>query len=272
MRSSLEVFHLTKGRQVILQTEQLIEAPNWSPEGTELLVNADGGLWRVPLTAPALLPVDTGGITRCNNDHGYAPDGQSIVFSAHHRGQGAEIYRISRQGGAARLISPAAPSWWHGFSPDGQTMVYAAARQDRVIDIYRCPANGGLETRLTHAEGQADGPEFSADGRQIYFNSDRGGHAQIWVMSADGSRQRTLFDDARVNWFPHPSPDGRHLIYLSYPAGTKGHPRDLPVTIVLCDNNGKDRREVLSLIGGQGTMNVPNWSPDGQAFAFIRYG
>jgi Tol biopolymer transport system component len=272
VRSSLEVFDLAAGARVVLQTDRLINAPNWSPDGTELLVNAEGGLWRVPLAAPALLPVDTGGITRCNNDHGYSPDGQWIVFSAHHRGLGAEIYRMPRQGGQAGLISPAAPSWWHGFSPDGCVMVYAAVRAGGTIDIYRCPAQGGPETRLTKGEGHADGPEFSADGRAIYFNSDRSGHAQIWVMAADGTGQRALFSDACVNWFPHPSPDGQHLIYLAYPAGTMGHPADLPVQIMLCDTQGGNRRDIVSLNGGQGTINVPNWSPDGRAFAFIRYG
>lgn len=272
MRSSLEVYDLTAGARVVLQTDRLIEAPNWSPDGADLLVNAEGQLWRVPLAAPDLLAVDTGGITCCNNDHGFSPDGRWIVFSAHHRGMGAEMYRVPRGGGEAALISTAAPSWWHGFSPDGRDMVYAAARGGRVIDIYRRGFEGGPEVRLTHGEGQSDGPEFSADGKQIYYNCDRGGHAQIWVMGADGAGHRPLFSDDRVNWFPHPSPDGRHLVYLSYAPGTAGHPRDVPAQVVLCDADGENRRVVLAFVGGQGTMNVPNWSPDGSAFAFVRYG
>ena len=151
-------------------------------------------------------------------------------------------------------------------------MVYPAARGSRVIDIYRRALAGGPETRLTFGEGHSDGPEFSADGGQIYYNCDRGGHAQIWAMAPDGTGHRQLFADDRVNWFPHPSPDGRHLIYLAYPSGTLGHPANVPVSIVLCDLDGGNRRDVLSFIGGQGTMNVPNWAPDGRAFAFVRYG
>ena len=271
MRSTLKVYDLTAGARVVLQTDRLIEAPNWSPDGAELLVNEGGALWQVPLAAPKLLAVDTGGITRCNNDHGYSPDGRWIVFSAHHRGVGAEIYRVPRGGGLAETVSNMAPSWWHGFSPDGRDMVYAAARGDRVVDVYRCPFGGGPEVRLTFGEGHSDGPEFSVDGSGIYYNSDRSGHAQIWVMQADGSGHRVLFKDDRVNWFPHPSPDGRHLVYLSYPPGTEGHPRDLPVQIVLCDSEGGNRQVIQSLIGGQGSMNVPNWSPDGLAFAFVSY-
>lgn len=253
---------------MVLQTDRPIAAPNWSPDGLALLVNEGGRLWRVPLANPALIPVDTGVADRCNNDHGFLPDGR-IVLSSHHAGQGAEIYLLD--GGLQRL-SPNAPSWWHGLSPDGLHMVYAAARGSRVVDIYRRALAGGAEQRLTFGEGHSDGPDFSADGGLIYYNCDRSGHAQIWVMDAAGTGHRRLFADSRVNWFPHPAPDGRHLIYLAYPPETQEHPADLPVSIVLCDPAGQNRRDLLSFIGGQGTMNVPNWSPDGRAFAFVRYG
>lgn len=255
----------------VLKTDRLIEAPNWDPRGGSLLVNGGGRLFRVPLDAPALHPVDTGFADRCNNDHGFSPDGSQIVLT-HHRGDGAEMFLMPAGGGTPRLVSFAAPSWWHGWSPDGKTLAYAAARGGRVVDIYTMPAAGGPETRLTGGEGHSDGPDFSADGRRIYYNCDRDGHAQIWVMEADGAKQRKLFSDDCVNWFPHPSPDGRHLVYLAYPPGTLGHPRDLPVALVLCDIDGGNRRRILELTGGQGSMNVPNWAPDGSAFAFVRYG
>lgn len=273
MTSSLEVWDMAAGRaRVVLRTEMLIEAPNWDPAGDSLLVNGEGRLFRVPLDRPRLVPVETGFATRCNNDHGISPDGRQIVLS-HHRDRGSEIFMIPAEGGEPVLVSPDAPSWWHGWSPDGARLAYVAARGgSRVIDVYTIAATGGAETRLTQGEGHSDGPDYSADGRSIYWNCDRDGHAQIWVMAADGSGQRKLFADDHVNWFPHPSPDGRHLIYLAYPPGTLGHPRDLPVAVVLCDIDGGNRRRILEFTGGQGTMNVPNWSPDGAAFAFVRYG
>ena len=133
------------------------------------------------------------------------------------------------------------------------------------------PATGGAETRLTQDAGHSDGPDYSHDGRRIYWNCDRDGHAQIWVMRADGSDQRKLFDDGYVNWFPHPSPCGRHVIYLAYPPGTLGHPADLPVAICRANPDGSNRSRLIDLNGGQGTMNVPNWAPDGSAFAYVRY-
>lgn len=251
--------------------EARLQAPNYAPCGRWLLVNAGGQLYRVPLDLPRLVPIPCDVALRCNNDHGFSRDGR-ILFGSHHEGRGAQIYAMPSAGGAVEVISPRPPSWWHGLSPDGQSMVYAAVRpgSDR-LDIYRRALAGGPEHRLTQGEGHNDGPEFSADGRQIYWNSDRDGHAQIWVMQADGAGQRRLFSDACVNWFPHPSPCGQWLIWLAYPPGTMGHPFDQPVRLMLSDAKGRSARPLAAFIGGQGTMNVPPWAPDGSAFAFVRY-
>lgn len=272
MRSSLEIYDIATGQvRVVLQSDRHIEAPNWDPANQSLLVNAEGRLFRVPLSAPTLEVVETGVAFKLNNDHGISPDGTQILISSHHEGQGSQIYLIPAEGGNPVKISPSAPSWWHGWSPDGKTIAYVAARGDkRVIDVYTL-ALGDTERRLTMGEGHCDGPDFSADGKQIYYNCDRGGHAQIWVMDADGANQRQLFSDDYVNWFPHPSPDGQHLLYLAYPPGTMGHPANLPVALCLCDMQGNSRRRVLEFIGGQGSMNVPNWAPDASGFAYVRY-
>ena len=271
MLSSLEIFDLATGPRVVLESEARIEAPNWHPSGRHLLVNSEGLLYRVPLVAPELQWLDTGFAESCNNDHGFSPDGKRLILS-HHRGQGAEMFLLAAEGGEPRLISPEPPSWFHGFAPDGRSITYAAARGGRrVIDVYTLALDGRAEQRLTKGEGQCDGPEFSADGRLIYYNCDRGGHAQIWVMNCDGQNQRPLFSDACVNWFPHPSPDGKHLIFIAYPPGTEGHPADLLVEIRRCDPDGSNRKTLITLTGGQGTMNVPNWSQGSRAFAFVRY-
>lgn len=274
MVSSLEIHDLASGRaQVVLQSDLRIEAPNWDPSGANLLVNAEGRLYRVPLHRPQLIPVATGAAIRCNNDHGISPDGRWIVLTSHHEMQGAQMYKVPARGGEPVKISPEAPSWFHGCSPDGQRLAYVAARgSSRVLDVYTIGVDGGAEQRLTMGEGQCDGPDYSADGTRIYFNCDRDGHAQIWVMAVDGQDRRQVFTDDFANWFPHPSPDGAHILYLAYAPGTVGHPQDVPVALCLMDPDGGNRRRTLEFIGGQGSINVPCWAPDGSAFAFVRYG
>ena len=275
MISRLQFWDIHTGQaRLVLETDRHIEAPNWSPDGSYLLVNGEGRLFRVPLSAPALLPVPmdmpADAARGCNNDHGISPDGQTYILSSHHEGDGSVIYTMPSAGGDIVRITPNAPSWWHGISPDGQTLAFVASRNGSVIDGY-IQKLGQKEQRLTNGEGHCDGPDYSSDGSHIYYNCDRTGHAQIWVMRADGSDQRQLFADDYVNWFPHPSPNGQHLLYLAYPAGTLGHPANLPVALCLCAPDGSNRRRIIEFNGGQGSINVPCWSPDSSAFAFVSY-
>ncbi|GHC17724.1 MULTISPECIES: hypothetical protein [Gemmobacter] len=262
-RSSLEVCDPQTGDcRVILRSDRLIEAPNWHPEGW-FLVNGDGGLWRA--SATGLEQIVTPGGLRCNNDHGFLPDG-SIVFTAH-TDEGPGIYRLS--GGGVQQIVERRPSWWHGAH--ARRVACAVARGDRVLRIAETDLDSGTERVLTEGPGTQDGPDYSACGRHIWFNSTATGHAQIWRMAADGRDAVPVFRDDRVNWFPHPSPCGRHVVYLSYPPGTGGHPRDLDVSLWIMRPDGSDRRRLVDLFGGQGSLNVPCWAPDGHAFAFMRY-
>ena len=88
-----------------------------------------------------------------------------------------------------KRITPVGPSYLHGWSPDKKFLVYTAERGDGNYDIYKIPSSGGQEIRLTTAEGLDDGPEYSPDGKYIYFNSVRSGTMQIWRMNSDGTNQ-----------------------------------------------------------------------------------
>lgn len=262
------MFDLATGDcRVVLRTPRLIEAPNWHPDGW-FLVNGEGRLWRAD--ADGLHAVDTGGLHRCNNDHGILPDGR-IVFSCHNdNGSGIHVL----EPGGPRLLLEPRPSWWHGshFGPGGRLICHACVRgADRVVRIAVLDLDSGVERVLTPETAHHDGPDFSACGRFVWFNSDATGHAQIWRVGTDGQGATPVFRDAAVNWFPHPSPCGRHVVYLAYPPGTEGHPRDLYVSLWLMAPDGSDRRRIVELLGGQGSLNVPSWSPDGQGFAFMRY-
>jgi Tol biopolymer transport system component len=272
MKSSLEIYDVkTAEARVVYRTDRLIEAPNWSPHGRFLLVNGDGRLYRLELDDPAeLIEIDTGFAVACNNDHGISPDGTALVISDRTETGKSCIYTLPIGGGAPRRVTANIPSYWHGWSPDGTTLAYCAERGGD-WDIHTIPVGGGDETRLTDGRGASDGPDYSPDGQWIWFNSSRSGTMQIWRIRPDGSDLQQMTDDARVNWFPHPSPDGAAVLYLAYEAGVEGHPRDKEVELRLMDPEGGNIRTVVTLHGGQGSINVPNWAPDGRRFAFMRY-
>jgi hypothetical protein len=258
-------------RRVVRVTPTRIEAPNWLPDGRTLLYNSGGRLYRVPAAGGKPEVLDTGFATRCNNDHGVSPDGKLLAISDQSQGRHQSlIYTLPISGGTPRLITPSGPSYWHGWSPDGKTLAFCGQRNGE-FDIYTIPAAGGPEKRLTTAKGLDDGPDYSPDGRYIYFNSERTGRMQIWRMRPDGSEQEQVTSDEFNNWFPHPSPDGHYLLFLSYEADVSGHPENKNVTLRLMNRADKKIEVLARLFGGQGTMNVPCWSPDSRRIAFVSY-
>jgi TolB protein len=258
-------------RRVVHVAPTRIEAPNWLRDGNSLIVNSGGRILRVPVTGGKPETIDTGFATRCNNDHGVSPDGTQLVISDQSQGQGKSlIYTLPITGGTPKLVTPTGPSYWHGWSPDGKTLAYCGER-DGEFDVYTIPVEGGQETRLTTAKGLDDGPEYSPDGKFIYFNSVRTGTMQIWRMKPDGGDQEQVTDDEYNNWFPHPSPDGRSLVFLSYEKDVTGHPENKDVTLRLMSLERKKIDVLGRFFGGQGTINVPCWSPDGRKIAFVTY-
>jgi Tol biopolymer transport system component len=272
IRSSVETCDISTGRtSVIWQTPDLVEAPNWSRDGRSLIINGDGLIFRLGLdgkTGPER--IDTGFAVNCNNDHGLSPDGSLLAISDKTENGQSTIYLLPASGGTPVLRTPVNPSYWHGWSPDGATLAYCAQRDGR-FDIHTIPVTGGNETRLTHGEGHNDGPDYSPDGTWIYFNSSRSGTHQIWRIRPDGTGVERLTHDGFADWFPHPSPDGRHVLMVSYDSDVPDHPRDRNVRLRLMNPDGSGLRDLFPLFGGQGSINVPNWSPDGKAFAFVRY-
>ncbi|GLR56417.1 MULTISPECIES: TolB family protein [Rhizobium] len=271
MRSSVEIYNVRTGRaHEVWQTEKLVEAPNFSPDGSYLLLNGDGLLYRLPLDGGEVVKVDTGFAVNCNNDHGISPDGTKIVISDKTEFGKSAIYTLPIEGGTPRLVTQNLPSYWHGWSPDGRQLAYCGIRDD-VFDIYTISVDGGAETRLTHGEGRNDGPDYSADGQWIYFNSSRTGLMQIWRIHPDGTGLEQVTSDNQGNWFAHPSPSNDKVLILSYDPSVFDHPRDLDVRLRLMDMDGGNLKTLFELFGGQGTINVPCWSPDGEEFAYVRY-
>lgn len=271
--SELVLLNVKTGEEKsILKEKRHFEAPNWTRDGQYLLINAAGFLEKIDLEGNNLGKIFPEKVSTINNDHGLSFDGKTLVFSKNEKGLGSRIYVMPLAGGEAKLITPNYPSYWHGISPDGKTLVYCAMR-DKQWDVYAIPTSGGKEIRLTDAEGLDDGPEYSYDGKWIYFNSHRTGRMQSYRMKPDGSGTEQLTNDDLDNWFPHPSPDNKSAVIISYLEDQKGsHPFGKDVKLRLLDVETKEIKDLtLVFYGGQGTINVHSWSPDGDWIAFVRY-
>ena len=262
-------------RRVVYSVAGHFEAPNWTRDGAAFIFNSDGRIQRLPVAGGQPQTIDTGFAVHCNNDHGISPDGKTLAISDQSQGDHQSvIYLLPITGGTPRRITQKSPSYWHGWSPDGKTLAYPGQRNGE-FDIYTISTEGGEEKQLTTAIGLDDGPEYTPDGKYIYFNSVRTGRMQIWRMHPDGTAQEQVTSDELNNWFPHISPNGRLLVFLSYGKEVEGHPenKDVMLRIVpLNDDTVDGKIEVLAkLFGGQGSINVPSWSPDSKQLAFVSY-
>jgi TolB protein len=284
IRSILQTVEIQTGRiDTVFSDARHFEAPNWSRDGSYFVLNSRGRLYRLPKDGPRqLAEIPTGFATRSNNDHGISPDGRMLVIS-HHADEyitdprqdwlASTLYVLPIDGSAAPTkVTTKAPSFWHGWSPDGKTLAYVG-RRDGEFDIFTIPITGGDERRLTTCRGLDDGPDYSPDGRFIYYNSYCSGKMEIWRMRSDGSGAEQLTRDAFSNWFPHPSPDGRWVVYLAYLEDQReSHPFGKSVKLRLMDTRDHSVRDLTTVFfGGQGTINVPSWSPDSRRVAFVSY-
>jgi Tol biopolymer transport system component len=271
--SNLEVMTIADGARRVLHTSPIsLQAPNWTLDGKALIYNSEGKLYRFDLATRTATVLDTGFATRNNNDHVLTFDGKTLGISHHSADDGGRsvIYTLPSTGGTPKRITANSPSYFHGFSPDGKWLIYTGQRNDE-LDIYKISSEGGEEIRLTTATGVDDGSEYTPDGQWIYFNSMRTGLMQIWKMRPDGSEQTQITNDQFNNWFPHPSPDGTSMVVLSY--GQDVQPADHPfyrhVYLRHMNIDGSNPKVIAYLYGGQGTINVPSWSPDGKQIAFV---
>jgi Tol biopolymer transport system component len=271
--SNVEILDVASGeRRIVYRSPESLQAPNWTPDGKGLIYVCNGVLYRFDLTTSTPVAINTGLASHNNNDHVLSFDGRQLGISNHSaEDHGASIvYTVPVEGGTPHRVTSLGPSYLHGWSPDARYLVYTGQR-DGEFDIYQIPARGGEEIRLTHALGLDDGPEYSPDGRYIYFNSVRSGTMQIWRMRPDGSEQTQLTDDGYNNWFPHVSPDGRWIAFISFmpDVDPSDHPFYQHVYLRLMPVGGGAARILAYVYGGQGTINVPSWSPDGTRLAFI---
>ena len=275
--SFLETFDVSTGkRTVVKEFPYLIEAPNWTPDGKWLVYNSRGRIYMVsPVNPGEPQQINTGFAANCNNDHVISADGKYLAIShTPVEGGGSRIYTLPFIGGAPQLVTPVGPSYLHGISPDNKFLAYCADRRGN-YDVYIIPFEGGEEIRLTTAEDLDDGPEYSPDGKYIWFNSVRTGLMQAWRMKTDGSEQTQMTYNENFNsWFPHVSPDGKLVVLIAYYKGDlkpNEHLANKNVELRIMPAGGGEPKTIVRLFGGQGTINVNSWAPDSKRFAFVSY-
>jgi Tol biopolymer transport system component len=274
----LETMNVSDGkRKVIFEKQGKFEAPNWMPDGKKLLFNMEGLLYKISVSGGEIEKLNTVFADRNNNDHGISFNGKLLAISHQRKdmpGGGSTVYVLPLKGGTPKMVTEKTPSYWHGWAPDNKEVIYVAQRNGiPIFNIYRNSIKGGKEVALTNNKSgeHADGCEYSPDGKYIYYNGSHSGKMHIWRMKPDGSEREELTSEEYNDWFPHVSPDGKWIVFISFPADVdpNSHPSYKRVMLRLMPVSGGEPKVIASLYGGQGTINVPSWSPDSRQIAFV---
>ena len=273
--SRLEIMDVETGeRKVLMTSGHSIQAPNWTSDG-KLIYNSNGWLYNYDLETGKVSMRNTGFANNNNNDHVLSFDESKIAISHHNPDDdgNSSIYYMPVNGSDNPVKvtkDGVGVSYAHGWSPDGNKILFTAERKGQ-FDIYQVDVETGNETQLTNTKTVDDGSEFSKDGQHIFFNSNRTGTMQIWRMNADGTEQIQLTHDKYNDWFPHVSPDQEKLVLISFPEDidSADHPFYKRCLLRIMPIDGGEPKVIGYIYGGQGTINVPSWSPDGKYIAFV---
>lgn len=274
--SNLEVMDVSTGhRKILHSTANSIQAPNWTPDGNHLIYNGGGRLYQYEINEGTISPFNTGFAIKNNNDHVLTFDGSLMGISNHNEEDNNQstLYYLPSKGDSLPVrVTPqgAGDSYLHGWSPDNNKMIFTGNRKGQ-YDIYTVDIKTGVEQQLTHLKTLDDGAEYSPDGEYIFFNSARSGKMKLWRMTANGENQVQLTNDEYNDWFPHVSPDQKWIVFISFPKeiDPNQHPFYKQCLLRIMPFNGGTPQIIGYIYGGQGSINVPSWSPDSKYISFV---
>lgn len=278
--SFLNILDIETGEvKVLHKFDRVIEAPNWLKTQDCIIYNSEGHIWAYSISSDTENMLDSGYCDNCNNDHVVSADEQYIAIG-HSTEKGdwreSRIYKIPINGGEPQPLIERAPSFLHGWNPEQTEVAYCGFRMyegKMAADIYSCSLDGKEERKLTEV-GYNDGPEYSPKGDKIWFNSTKSNLMQVYRMNKDGSNPEQMTQGECNNWFGHVSPDGKKVVYLSFGKDEllpHEHLPNMKVELWLMNSDGSDAHKILSLFGGQGSINVNSWNKDSRRFAFVSY-
>lgn len=221
--------------RLLVAHEAAESRPLYSPEGDRLAFVSErtggGDIYVLTLATGVLkqLTVDDG-LERVD---AWSRDGRWVYFSSTSRDIAGmnDLYRVRADGGTPMLVSADryTGEFFAAPSPDGKRVAFSARGNSSgqwwrkghshldeselwLLDTASTAPAPRYE-RLTERGAKHMWPMWSADGRSLFYMSDRSGAQNIWTMPLGGAaKQVTRFTDGRVLW-PTISYDGRAIVF-----------------------------------------------------------
>ncbi len=232
--STLEAVAISSAdRRVVYVAPEHFEAPNWTRDGAAFLFNGNGHILRLPVAGGTPVTIDTGFATRCNNDHGISPDSKWLAISDQSQEDHKSlVYMVPIDGGTPRRITKNSPSYWHGWSPDGKRLPSLASVTAISIST---PSPSQAETKPGSPRPKASttAPSIRRTGNTSISTPSALGRCRSGGCSPTAARRNKSHRTNFNNWFPHISPDGKWMVFLSYEKDVTGHPENKNVMLRL---------------------------------------